>query len=183
MNDDRSIKALSEFLDTLGERDIVKRATAQSWKASALKVLSVITGEESKDVSILDADAIIDRFVDSFGLTYRPDSLSSYKSRFRRVMEEFRKHLINPQSIESSSVSHPFDSSTRSGNHGGRYFGADASYPESNGRRSIELEHTADIISIAIRPDLTVYIRGIPFDLSDVEARKIAAVVTALGSA
>jgi hypothetical protein len=36
------------------------------------------------------------------------------------------------------------------------------------------------IVPIPIRPDLTVHVQGIPFDLTEAEARKIAAVVTAM---
>jgi len=41
---------------------------------------------------------------------------------------------------------------------------------------------TNDLYSVPIplRPDLTVYIQGLPFDLTDPEARKLAAVVMAL---
>jgi hypothetical protein len=38
----------------------------------------------------------------------------------------------------------------------------------------------SNILPIAIRADLTIYIQGLPFDLSEAEARKIAAVVTAM---
>lgn len=39
-----------------------------------------------------------------------------------------------------------------------------------------------DIIPIQIRPDIYIYIQGIPFDLTKEEAAKLAAVVLALGS-
>src|SRR5207244_185865 len=38
----------------------------------------------------------------------------------------------------------------------------------------------SNIVPIPIRADLTIYIQGLPFDLSETEARKIAAVVTAM---
>ncbi len=37
-----------------------------------------------------------------------------------------------------------------------------------------------DIVPIPLREDLTVYIQGLPLDLSQAEARKISAVVMAM---
>ncbi len=36
------------------------------------------------------------------------------------------------------------------------------------------------IVPIPIRPNLTVHVQGLPYDLTEAEARKIAAVVTAM---
>ncbi len=38
----------------------------------------------------------------------------------------------------------------------------------------------ADILPIQIRPDVVVRIAGIPYDLTEAEAAKIAAVITAM---
>ena len=40
-----------------------------------------------------------------------------------------------------------------------------------------------DIIPIPLRTDLTVYIQGLPLDLSEAEARKISAVIMAFAEA
>jgi len=39
---------------------------------------------------------------------------------------------------------------------------------------------SSHILPIPIRADLTIYIQGLPFDLTEAEARKIAGVVSAM---
>jgi len=168
----RSREALLAFLDQLGKTGRVRLTTAQSRKASASKVLNVLNQSEAEDVSSIDVDEVMSRFVEIHGQEYGADSLASYKSRLRTALEQFRGHLANPVNSRSSNdIRDTLHQENRTGF-------ADGSTPE--GRRPIRIIN--EVLPIAIRADLTVYIQGLPFDLSEAEARKIGAVVTALAA-
>src|SRR5690242_1747920 len=62
MTQDRSRAELLKFLDYLGEKGLMSPVTARSRKASANRVLSILSDEESDDVTKLDLDEIMTRF-------------------------------------------------------------------------------------------------------------------------
>jgi len=47
-------------------------------------------------------------------------------------------------------------------------------------RRIMTITNDQYSVPIPIRPDLTIYIQGLPFDLTELEARKLGAVIMAL---
>lgn len=46
-----------------------------------------------------------------------------------------------------------------------------------------EFEARAGVVSIVLRPDITLHIAGIPHNMTEAEARKITAIVLAYGGA
>jgi hypothetical protein len=109
---------------------------------------------------------------------FTPQSLTTYKSRLRSAIDDFDSYIKNPlgfrPSVQNRDRSKP-------------KLGKDASNgtslsPPDTVRSSPSPMASNNILPIPIRADLTIYIQGLPFDLSEAEARRIAAVVTAMAS-
>lgn len=111
---------------------------------------------------------------------YTPQSLTTYKSRLRSALGDFEAYLSNPlafrpsiQNRERTKPRTPKESTQTN------------SSPSQEGRAESGRGHSwplaaSNILPVPIRADLTIYIQGLPYDLSEGEARKIAAVITAM---
>jgi hypothetical protein len=176
----RSREALAGFHDYLADKGLMEKNTAQSRKAAVTKVLGILDEVEAADVTALDIEDVMSRFQRLHGRDYTPASLTSYKSRLRSALDDFLSYLSNPlafrPSVQSRARARARSVKEEPGDSdGGR------SERRAEPARSVPLPAAAGlIVPIAIRPDLTVHVQGIPFDLTEAEARKIAAVVTAM---
>ena len=176
----RSREALADFHDYLAEKGLMEKNTAQSRKAAVTKVLGILDGVEAADVTSLDLEDVISRFQRLHGRDYTPASLTSYKSRLRSALDDFASYLSNPLAFRPS-----VQARARAKGRSGKEERGDSPDPKLQRRtepaRPIPFPAAAGVIvPIPLRPDLTVHVQGIPFDLTEAEARKIAAVVTAM---
>lgn len=180
MTSKRGRKELLEFLDYLSNKGLMNKTTAQSRKASANAVLSVLSEEEASDVSQIDLDDAMNRFHNLEGSKFTPGSLNTYKSRTRSAIEDFLRYLDNPLT---------FRAKTPAGSRPQRTKNIVAPRPESPTKENTHVEMSKpsrapigqdSILPIPLRADLTIYIQGLPFDLSANEAKKIANVVLAM---
>lgn len=180
MAGNRSREALAEFLDYLAEKGLMAKATVQARKAAASQILAILEPEEAEDVTTLNVEDLITRFGHLHGKKYTPQSLSTYKSRLRSALEDFQAYLANPLAFRPS-IQNRERAKARSSKDSPQIALAvpQGSRPEPVRPSSPPLA-SSNILPIAIRPDLTIYIQGLPYDLSEGEARKIAAVVTAM---
>jgi hypothetical protein len=175
----RSREALSAFLDYLADKGLMEKNTVAARKAAVTKVLGILDDVESSDVTAVNIEDAISRFQRLHGRDYTPASLISYKSRLKSALDDFQSYLSNPLAFRPT-VQNRVRTKTKI---------AREEKPESGGRperrgdqaRPVAMPAAAGlIVPIPIRPDLTVHVQGIPFDLTEAEARKIAAVVTAM---
>ena len=176
----RSREALADFHDYMAEKGLMEKNTAQSRKAAVIKVLGILDEVEAGDVTSLHLEDVMSRFQRLHGRDYTPASLTSYKSRLRSALDDFSSYLSNPLAFRPS-----IQGRARVRARSGKEERGDS--PESKAQRRTEPARPVPfpaaaglIVSIPIRPDLTVHVQGIPFDLTEAEARKIAAVVTAM---
>lgn len=183
MNGTRSKADLLTFLDYLANKGLVPLPTIQNRKAAVNAVLGALDDHEVEDVSKIDVDEVMVRFSNLHGSKYTPDSMSTYKSRLRSSIDDFVRYQQNPLGFK------PTTSAIRkrkpvSGQPGpSPSLSADvtnepASPAASSPRPSVD----ATILPIPIRPNLIVFIQGIPHDLTRAEAAKIANVVKAMAS-
>lgn len=176
MDQNRSREALGKFLDYLAEKGLMAKATAQARKAAASQVLAILDASEAKDVTTVDVEDIVSRFARLHGNRYTPQSLTTYKSRLRSALDDFRSYLSNPLAFRPAVQGRERTKNAKTA----------SSSPVTSEARSDPVRSNpppmaaSNILPIQIRADLTVYIQGLPFDLSEAEARKIAAVVTAM---
>ena len=180
MDTARSREALAEFLDYLAAKGLMARATVLARKAAASQILAILEPTEASDVVSLDVDDVVARFGRLHGRKYTPQSLATYKSRLRSALEDFRSYLSNPLAFRPSIQAREKSKSAPS-----RDVSPDQPRPKpdlkTDAPRPIPMPAAAsNILPIPIRADLTIFVQGLPFDLSEGEARKIAGVITAM---
>lgn len=173
----RSREALSDFLEYLADKGLMEKNTVASRKAAATKVLGILDDVEASDVTTVNVEDVISRFQRLHGRDYSPGSLTSYKSRLRAALDDFQSYLSNPLAFRPSVQARARTRTVREEQ------ATASAKPERRTEqvRSVAMPAGAGlIVPIPIRPDLTIHVQGIPFDLTESEARKIAAVVTAM---
>jgi hypothetical protein len=177
MDGSRSREALIEFLAYLGDKGLIAKPTAQARKATASKILSILDAEEARDITALDLDQVVSRFGNIHGKSYTPGSLNTYKSRLVSSIEDFKSYVANPLAFRPA-VQNRERSRLKSG---GESEGSpkQTSEPRREEQKTV-VSMAPNIVPIPLRSDLTIFIQGLPFDLTEGEARKIAAVVTAM---
>ena len=179
MEASKSKVALVEFLDYLAQKGLLAPATAQARKIAVNAILGVLDDSENEDVTLIDLDSAIMRFHNLQGKAFTPDSLKTYKSRVKSAIADFSSYLQSPLSFKSATQSRdkkptvkkgPSDDSPR----------ASEQTEESPRTVAAVAPVGVSIFPIPLRKDLTVQIYGLPFDLTEAEAKRIAAVVQAL---
>tara|TARA_R110000868_G_scaffold111476_2_gene301006 strand:- start:3948 stop:4505 length:558 start_codon:yes stop_codon:yes gene_type:complete len=183
MSNERSRDKLMEFLDYLGNKGLMAKATVASRKAAASKLLGILPAEEANDVTRLDLDEVMTRFQNLEGKNYTPGSLTTYLSRARGAIDDFNAYLENPlgfrPSVQSrekrakSEFKKPVSSNVDSNS---------TSFGQERAGQKVIFDPTNSILPIPIRADKTVYVQGIPFDLTASEASKIANVIRAMAT-
>jgi hypothetical protein len=176
--DDRSRKGLMEFLDYLANKGLMAGNTAMARKAAANKVLSVLSNEEAADVTGVDLNDVMRRFQNLEGRNYTPGSLTTYQSRTKSALDDFTAYLANPLSFRPSLQARDRNASAKLSSAGSA-----KTEPSSNGQHQASVNtHSDDVdraLPIRIRSDLTILVHGLPFDLTEAEARKISNVILA----
>lgn len=182
MSNGRSTGDLLKFLDYLAKMGLMPAATAASRKASANKMLAVLSEDEARDVTVVDMDDVALRFHNLNGQQYTPGSIQTYKSRVGAAIDDFRAYLANPLGFRSSSKQRQ---RTRPPKEGvvasvvGSASGVSAATAVSQTMANVPVPTGANILPVPLRPDLTIQIAGLPFDLTPAEAKKIANIILA----
>jgi hypothetical protein len=174
---------LLEFLEYLAKKGLMNPTTARSRKAAASGVLGILTDDEAADISNIDLNEVMRRFSNLNGTKFTPDSLATYKSRTKSAIDDFLRYKENPLAFRAATPT------------GSRAARTKPALQTESERKPTSSEVSAapvkpepvsrplavdNIVPIQVRADLTVYVQGLPFDLSQIEARKIANVILAM---
>jgi hypothetical protein len=176
MSQGRSRADVLKFLDWRGEKGLIPANTASSRKATANKVLALLSEEEAQDVTGVDVDDLIRRFGNKFGQQYTPDSLVSYRSRLRTAVDDFRAYCDSPVGFRPAGRAQQRPQNSKQGASGKE---AVAGRAEASSHRATPSAPSVHVLPIAIRADVTVQIGNLPFDLTEAEAKRIANVILA----
>jgi GH25 family lysozyme M1 (1,4-beta-N-acetylmuramidase) len=179
---DRSRTALLDFLDYLAAKGLMAKATVAARKAAATQMLGILEQDEASDVTALDLDQVVHRFQNLHGKKYTPQSLTTYKSRVKAAIDDFTAYSTNPLAFRPSVQSRE-RSKTKNGKQVSSSKAPDVAEPaknDTNPRPVHSAVASSNILPIPLRADLTVFIQGLPFDLTPQEARKISNVVLAM---
>lgn len=184
MSSNRSAPAFLSLIDYLGQKGLIPAATASSRKATANKVLAILSEDEAQDVLSLDLDHLMQRFHNLNPQQYTPESLQTYKSRMKTALEDFRAYTENPLTFKPSGQSKP---KPKINGEKGAGVGTNSvqSKPiptQFQNQPSHSSMPGVSVLPIPLRADLTVQIAGLPFDLTSVEAKKIANIILAHAS-
>lgn len=176
----RSREALLAFLDYCKDKGLLKGPTAEARKAAVNQVLGILSSEEAADVSALNLDDVIARFQNMHGKRYTPDSLKTYKARVKGAIFDFLNYLKNPLEFKPRVVTVTRTKGPKSAMNGAS---AEVSSPEPISGRPLAQPSVSPLtLPIPLRPDLTILIHGLPFDLTEGEARKIGNVIAAMAN-
>ena len=180
MTSARSRADLLSFLDYAKAKGLLNSATAESRKAAVNKVLGILDEEEARDVSTLDVDLVLDRFQTLHGRRYSPASLRTYRARVRSSIDDFIRYQSNPMDFRprSAGVAKTVSPNKKVGKPQSERQSASTQEPVS--RTAPTPAYQTSTFPIPLRQDLTVLLHGLPHDLTEVEARKIANVVLAM---
>lgn len=180
MSTNRSASAFLAFLDYLAQKGMIPTATASSRKATANKVLSILSDDEAGDVLALNLDQLMQRFHNLNTQQYTPESLQTYKSRMKTALEDFRAYTENPLTFKPSG-----HGKAKSKANGEKQAGATGKVQTKASPTSSPHTPAAtpmpgvSVLPIPLRADLTVQVAGLPFDLTQAEAKKIANIILA----
>lgn len=182
MPENRSRDDLIRFLEYLGEKGLIARATASARRTAAAKVLAVLSEEEAQDVILVDLDRVMSRFDNLNPRQYTPESLQAYRSRLKTALEDFRSYCENPLNFRPSGQSRGKAKANGSGLKSTK-----KTEVAGTGQSAVSSTLAGPVVDlpgvhqlpIPLRQSLTVRIFGLPFDLTKQEAQKIANIVLA----
>ncbi|MDQ2861517.1 MAG: hypothetical protein M3T55_12510 [Pseudomonadota bacterium] len=180
MDGNRSREALGQFLEWAGDKGLMARATAQARQAAAAKLLGILEPAEANDVTGVDVDDVVSRFNHLHGKKYTRGSLNTYRSRLRSSLDDFRSYLNNPLAFRPSIQRRERPKAKGDGESTPSSRSPSSEQRPETTRPNLLPVAAGNIMPIAIRSDLTIFVQGLPFDLTETEARKIAAVVMAM---
>ena len=178
---DKSLGALIEFLDWTADKGLMAKNTVGGRKAAVGAVLGVLAPEETSDVTTVDLESAMARFVNLQGKKYNTSSLNVYKSRTNAAIADFRVWLADPLGfkphLNKSDKKTSFKPAKSKQN--GTVNGEPEDHQSSNPATTLN-PATANVFPVPIRENVVVRIHNLPFDLSRAEAEKIANVVKAM---
>jgi len=96
-------KGFVEFWDWAISKGLMKKNTAKALATASKQVLGIDEDWETKDVSNLNADDIVNRFTNLRSVDVKPENLNAYGRRFKKALELFMQYWHDPSSWKPSS--------------------------------------------------------------------------------
>jgi hypothetical protein len=174
----RSREAALAFLEYVEKKGLMAPATAQARKVAVNKVFAILDEHEAADITVLDLDEVMRRFSNLQGKDLTPESLRTYKSRLKSAITDFISYVENPLAFRPTVQIREKKIALRKEAPEARQGNTEPPRPPQTSVSAGPM--SGSILPIPIRAELTVFIQGLPFDLTVGEARKIAGVVTAM---
>jgi len=170
-----SVDALLAFLKQAGMEGLINPAVARSRRNAIEHLRGEMTEEERLDVRQLNVDELASRFHKLDGSSIRSEALALYVERFKMALLDYGRWNDAPSQFET--IGGERAKTARRAADGRSAISADQQAEE---RIRLEAsDNPAGVVPIALRADCTVYLAGLPLDLTPVEAGKIARIVTA----
>jgi hypothetical protein len=170
---DYSQTAFLKFLRESAVTGITKPTTARARKLAAEQLLIQLKSHERLDLRVLDLEELCSRFHILQGSTVRPETLELYKERLLGALKDFVSWTSGPDSFQSVEGEKPE----------AVMVAARDTPDQAQAREELALNPPRspyDIFPVPLREDLIVYLQNVPLDMTQAEARKLAAVVHAL---
>src|SRR5262249_15386798 len=171
MTEKRTRHDFLAFLDWMSDKGLMAKNTVVARKAAASKVLGILSDDEAQDVTALDLDTVMRRFTNLEGKGYTPCSLTTYFSRLRSALDDFKLYLDKPLNFRPGVQ--PRERRKAEARK-------ETPLPAPTGHRDTVPPPVLNTLSIPIRPDTMIVIHGLPYDLNEAEATKISNVIRAM---
>ncbi|EOB7509663.1 hypothetical protein [Providencia vermicola] len=164
-NQELSVQAFKDFLESLMSLNIMKEATARNLKNSSARLLTVVKEEEMGDVTKLDLNVLAERYIEITEPKPNDTSIKAYKSRMESAINKFKAFQAN-EDIPYNPISNRQEEEKELAKEA----------PE------VELKNdqpSSYSLPVVIRPEsgTTVTISGIPTDLTSEEAERISSIL------
>ena len=179
MSRERSRESLLDFLNYLADKGLMAKSTANARRVAASKVLKILSDDEAQDVTALDLDDVMSRFQNLEGRGYKPGSLAAYRGRIRSAISDFENYIKNPLGYKPTVRRRGISKSEPSAQEERKHSQKSSSYANAT---PTSQPMSNSIVPIPIRRDITVYVQGLPFDLNEAEAERIANVIRAMAT-
>lgn len=173
-----SEEELMAFLDYLSSKGLIGTSTANSRKVAASKILSALDAEEKGDLRNIDVDLTFTRFSNKYGKDFTPQSLTTYKSRFNSALNDFFKFQENPAGFRTG-ISSKKPSKDNGSVAKGSIKKNNVKFDGGISQGSPPPSHNVYVLQIPISEGRLIEIRNLPMDLTEADAKKIAAIITA----
>ncbi|MCS6882871.1 MAG: hypothetical protein RMK84_17630 [Oscillochloridaceae bacterium] len=89
-------KAFVEHWDWASRRGLMNSNTAASYRRAAVHILSVEDDWENIDISQIDVEQLLRRFENLKGRNFTPESVATYKRKFRQAVESYLAYVRDP---------------------------------------------------------------------------------------
>lgn len=89
-------QSLLDFWAWSARKGLVPNSVANDLRASSKEVLSVEDNWQTLDIKTLEVDYLLVRFDNLRKFKFKPQSLSAYKSRFKKARKLYLAYLENP---------------------------------------------------------------------------------------
>ncbi len=169
--EDYSKNGLLTYLRESAKSGVLNPAVARSRNIAAVQLLDHISAEERLNLRLLDVDNLCSRIHKLEDSSIRVEALNLYNARLKSTLADYFSWIDDPENFVSKTVS-------KQGSQAQKRLGKE----EQKALEDITLinvDADSGIIPIAIREDLTVFIKDLPIDLTQQEASKIVKVVKA----
>lgn len=93
---DTSGKALIEHWDWVAQKGLMNKNTAGALRSAVKQVLSIEEDPDATDIATLDVESFLKRWENLRKQNFKPDSLETYKQRFRQALGLYRSYLEDP---------------------------------------------------------------------------------------
>lgn len=177
---DRSLEALLSFLDWTADKGHMAKNTVAGRKAAVTNVLGVLDPEEKGDVTAVDLDSAMTRFINLHSKKYNTSSLNVYRSRTNAALRDFERWLADPLAFKPQSQKIDKKNLTNSTKSQKPVITKDQQTEHQPIGVAPTAQASANVFPIPIRDNIVVRIHGLPFDLTKAEAERIANVVRAM---
>jgi hypothetical protein len=167
---------LLNFLRESALQGLVNPAVAKSRLNAAEQLFVELNDQERADIRLIDVDRLCQRLHKIHDSSIRPEVVAVYNKRLQAALTDYFSWLDDPRSFSSIGG----DGMRKEK----RYSPSDKEISrEQKALEEITLsvsEWAADIVSIPLREDRTIYVQNLPLDLTPGEAQKISRVIEAL---
>ena len=171
-------EGLLAFLDWAGEKGLMNKNSAAALKSTCAKLLEIQDGWQSADMTEIDLDELMKRFIHLKGMSYNPRTLDTYRQRFQKARDMYIDYRNNPAGWKGVVSSTKARSAERS-NTPARKPPSNAELPVgSSGRASMP---GADMVEypFPLRQDCLARL-VLPADLKMDEVNRLSAFIAAL---
>lgn len=179
MQKDYSIGAFKNFLDTLGDDPEMNAATARNLKNTALLLINSYVDDvfidEKTDIREIETDAMIKDHFRNAENEPTSSTIHVYKSRYQSAKDKFLAHIDGGSNVTNSPLKFVRKKKVILNTSPSRI------KTEANPVTVLNSAVRGDIstidIPIPLRPGMILTIPGIPTDLTNEEAERIASIL------